>query len=79
LKPALILLDVMMPKLDGYEVLKQLKADPDLFIQRIPVIIISARKMDEDKRKGLELGALRYITKPFKVKELVAEIDRIMG
>lgn len=79
LKPDLLLLDVMMPKIDGYEVLKTLKSDPDLFIQKIPVIIISARKMEEDKRKGLNLGAVKYITKPFKVKELLSEIARIIG
>ncbi|MBI5555045.1 MAG: response regulator [Elusimicrobia bacterium] len=79
LKPDLLLLDVMMPKIDGYEVLKTLKSDPDLFIQKIPVIIISARKMAEDKRQGLDLGAAKYITKPFKVKELLSEIARIIG
>jgi CheY-like chemotaxis protein len=79
IKPDLLLLDVMMPKIDGYTVLKTLKSDPDLFIQKIPVIIISARKMEEDKRKGLDLGAVKYITKPFKVKELLSEIARIIG
>jgi PAS domain S-box-containing protein len=79
IKPDLLLLDVMMPKIDGYTVLKTLKSDPDLFIQKIPVVIISARKMEEDKRKGLELGAVKYITKPFKVKELLSEIARIIG
>jgi CheY-like chemotaxis protein len=79
IKPDLLLLDVMMPKIDGYTVLKTLKSDPDLFIQKIPVIIISARKMEEDKRKGLDLGAVNYITKPFKVKELLSEIARIIG
>lgn len=77
-KPDLLLLDVMMPKMNGYEVLRHIKSDPDLFIQKIPVIIVSARRSEEDKKRGLELGALRFITKPFKVKELMSEIQSVL-
>lgn len=78
-KPDLILLDLMMPKVDGYEVLRQLRGDPDLLLQRIPVIIISAKKMEEDRKKGLEWGAQQYLTKPFRGEELIAEVEKIIG
>jgi putative two-component system response regulator len=60
--PDIILLDVMMPDMDGYEVLRRLQADP--LTRSIPVIIISALSEQEDEYKGLELGAVDYITKP---------------
>ncbi|MBQ4832872.1 diguanylate cyclase [Pseudoalteromonas sp. MMG010] len=59
----LIILDVVMPGLDGYEVLVQLKENP--ITQSIPIIFISANKSHDDEAKGLELGAMDYITKPF--------------
>ncbi|MEI6387178.1 MAG: response regulator, partial [Spirochaetota bacterium] len=61
-KPDLILLDIMMPVMDGYEVCRQLKADPATSV--IPVIFLTARIDEEDERKGLSLGAVDYITKP---------------
>ncbi|OSM01719.1 response regulator [Magnetofaba australis] len=61
-KPDMILLDVMMPEMDGYEVCRRLKADPAT--ARIPVIFITAKSEQEDERRGLELGAVDYITKP---------------
>lgn len=62
-QPDLILLDVMMPEMDGYEVCRQLKANP--LTQSIPVIFITAMKEETDEEKGLEIGAIDYITKPF--------------
>ena len=62
--PDLILLDVMMPDLDGYAVCEALKSDPRL--KTIPVIFVTARSEVEDERRGLALGAVDYITKPFK-------------
>ncbi|WP_352260219.1 response regulator, partial [Psychrobacter sp. TB55-MNA-CIBAN-0194] len=59
----LIILDVIMPGIDGYEVLVQLKENP--ITQSIPVIFISANRSHDDEAKGLELGAMDYITKPF--------------
>ena len=61
-KPDLILLDIMMPEMDGYEVCEQLKSKTTT--QNIPVIFITARDDEEDETKGLELGAVDYITKP---------------
>lgn len=62
-QPDLILLDVMMPGMDGYEVCSQLKANP--LTQSIPVIFITALKEETDEEKGLEIGAIDYVTKPF--------------
>ena len=61
--PDLILLDIMMPDMDGYEVCRQLKSDDRT--QNIPVIFLTAKKEEEDEVKGLELGAVDYISKPF--------------
>ena len=62
-KPDLILLDIMMPEMDGYEVCKRLKADQATM--QIPVIFVTALSDAEDEAKGLTLGAVDYITKPF--------------
>ncbi|QSX40929.1 GGDEF domain-containing response regulator [Shewanella cyperi] len=62
--PSLILLDVIMPVLDGYEVCRLLKSDP--VTADIPVIFVTAKDADEDEQKGLELGAVDYITKPIR-------------
>lgn len=64
-QPDLILLDVVMPGMDGYEVCRRLKADPRT--ARIPVIFITARQAQEDEQRGLDLGAVDYITKPFSL------------
>ena len=60
--PDLILLDIVMPELDGYEVLKRLKADGET--RNIPVIFVTSKGKDEDETKGLEMGAVDYIHKP---------------
>ena len=66
----LAILDVMMPKLDGFEVLKQIRADG---IQ-IPVMMLTAKSQVDDKVEGLDLGANDYLTKPFDSKELLARL-----
>jgi sigma-B regulation protein RsbU (phosphoserine phosphatase) len=71
--PDLILLDIMMPDIDGYEVCRQLKADPAT--AAIPVIFLSALGETEDKVKGLHLGAVDYITKPFQPDEVIARVN----
>ncbi len=70
--PDLILLDVMMPGIDGYETCKKLKADP--VTQSIPVIFLTAKVETEDIVKGFELGAADYVFKPFKAPELLARV-----
>ncbi len=70
--PDLILLDIMMPLMDGYEVCHRLKADPAT--AAIPVIFLTANVSSEDEEKGFELGAVDYITKPIKQKVVLARI-----
>jgi two-component system sensor histidine kinase/response regulator len=70
--PDLVLLDIMMPKKDGYEVLRCLREDDKT--KDIPVILLTAKAETPDKVKGLELGAVDYVTKPFDYKELLARI-----
>jgi two-component system, cell cycle response regulator len=72
LRPDLILLDVQMPKIDGYEVCRRLKINQDLF--NIPVIFLTTMSTVEEKIHGLELGASDYVTKPFNASELLARV-----
>lgn len=72
--PALIVLDVMLPKLDGFEVCRRLRASGD----QTPIIMLTARDEDIDKILGLELGADDYLTKPFNPRELVARVKAIL-
>jgi DNA-binding response OmpR family regulator len=74
--PDLILLDVMMPGVDGWEVCRQLKEDATT--RDIPVLFLSARAQEEDRRRGLELGVTDYVTKPFDPGELVALVERCL-
>jgi DNA-binding response OmpR family regulator len=71
--PDLILLDVMMPGLDGYETCRQLKTYPET--QNIPVIFLTAKVETGDIVKGFELGAVDYVAKPFKTTELLSRIE----
>lgn len=71
-EPDLVVLDVMMPKMDGFESLKELRA-----FSPVPVIILSAKGTNVDKVKGLDLGADDYLAKPFSPDELVARIEAV--
>jgi len=71
--PALMVLDLMLPKIDGYEVCRRVRATSDL-----PIIMLTARDEDIDKIVGLELGADDYLTKPFNPRELVARVKAIL-
>jgi two-component system, response regulator len=75
-RPGLILLDLNMPKKDGREALKEIKADPDL--RRIPVVILTTSKAEEDIYRSYDLGANSFITKPVTFEGLV-ELMRVMG
>lgn len=74
--PDLILLDCMMPKLDGYETCRRLKQDPAL--RHIPVIFLTAKAQEVEVKKGLSLGAVGYLIKPFNPMSLAAEISQIL-
>jgi two-component system, OmpR family, alkaline phosphatase synthesis response regulator PhoP len=71
-KPDLVVLDILMPEMDGWDVLEQIEADPE--ISGIPVIMLTARVSDEDVLRGLETGAVEYMTKPFYPQDLVAAV-----
>ncbi|MDY7014520.1 MAG: response regulator [Cyanobacteriota bacterium] len=73
-RPDLILLDVLMPGMGGYEVCQELKRDP--LVCEIPIIFLSALDRAQDKVKGFEVGGVDYITKPFHIEEALARIDR---
>lgn len=68
-KPDLVLLDIMMPRIDGYEVARTLRADPET--ATLPIIMLSAKAQEEDIRKGVAVGVNEYITKPFSPEHLV--------
>ena len=74
--PDLIVLDIMLPDMDGFEVCRRLKAAPAL--RDIPVIILSARGAELDRVRGLELGADDYVTKPFSLMELLARVSAVL-
>lgn len=76
-KPDLILLDIMMPRVDGWEVLRRIKNDPE--VKDTPVAFITARTQNIDKMIGLSvMKAAGYITKPFSKQELLTEVKRIL-
>ena len=69
-KPSIILLDVMLPKMNGFDVCRALRSEGD----NVPVLILTAREEEADKVLGLEIGADDYITKPFSMRELIARV-----
>ena len=73
LNPSIILLDIMMPVLDGIEVCRQIRK-----FSRVPIIMLTARSEDDDRIMGLELGADDYITKPFNPREVVARVKAVL-
>jgi two-component system alkaline phosphatase synthesis response regulator PhoP len=75
-KPNLIILDIMLPVVDGFEVCRVLKKDNAA--AHIPIVILSAKSQETDKVVGLELGADDYITKPFSPRELIARIRAVL-
>jgi DNA-binding response OmpR family regulator len=71
--PDLVLLDVMMPRMDGFQVTSRVRE-----FSAVPIIIVTARGQDQDKIKGLDLGADDYLTKPFSVEELLARVRAVL-
>lgn len=75
--PDLLLLDVMLPRLSGFEVCRRLRALPAC--RTLPIIMLTAKGRDSEVSKGLALGATAYITKPFSVRDLVGQVQQILG
>lgn len=75
--PALVLLDVMLPGIDGYELCRRIRNDPRL--QQTRVILLTARGRDADIQKGIDAGADAYLTKPFSTRELVALVQALLA
>ena len=74
--PDLVLLDIMLPDMDGLEIVKKLRSRPDTV--RIPIILVTAKTTELDKVKGLDIGADDYLTKPFGVIELISRVKALL-
>ncbi|KPM33838.1 Response regulator receiver protein in cluster with DNA polymerase III epsilon subunit [Croceitalea dokdonensis DOKDO 023] len=75
--PDVVLLDIMMPHLDGYETLKRLRANKKL--SHTKVVFLSAKSKEADLKKGLELGVDSYETKPFSIKRIIAKVEDLIS
>lgn len=75
--PDLVLLDVMMPKRDGFDVCQTVRGNPSW--QDVRIIMLTARGRDIEREKGLALGADSYVTKPFSTKDVLAQVDELLG
>ena len=75
--PDLVLLDVMMPKLSGYEVCRRMRARADL--RHVRIVMLSAKGREAEVSKGLSVGADAYVTKPFSNRDLLAEVAQLLG
>ncbi|MBN1669160.1 MAG: response regulator [Anaerolineales bacterium] len=75
-KPDLILLDLDMPIIDGWEMIRQLKSDPDL--QSTRIVVVTAHLLPGERHRVLNLGCDGYVSKPFKLHELLSEVQRVL-
>jgi two-component system alkaline phosphatase synthesis response regulator PhoP len=76
-KPDLVFLDIMMPKISGYEVCRQVKEDPTT--RSAYIVMLTARGQEEDERRALDMGADEFMTKPFSPRKMRAKLDEILG
>jgi len=76
-QPDLLILDLMLPKLNGYEICTMLKQD--IRYQKIPIILFTAKTQDKDEKLGMECGANAYVRKPFRAPELLETIRKLLG
>lgn len=75
--PALVLLDIMMPDMDGYAICKHIKGNKKL--QHIKVVFLSAKSKESDVQKGYDLGASLYVTKPFSTRDLMKKVRELLA
>ncbi|WP_298272527.1 response regulator [Geobacter sp.] len=76
-KPDLVILDIMLPEMDGFEVCRRIKANPET--SHIPIIMLTAKKSSQDQKKGLDAGAAAYVTKPFKSARIMEIIQGLIA
>jgi CheY-like chemotaxis protein len=76
-RPDLVLLDIMMPRIDGYEVARTLRADAET--AEMPIVMLSAKAQEEDIQRGIDVGVNEYITKPFSPEHLVHVVADYLG
>ncbi len=76
-RPDLVILDIMLPEMDGFEVCRQIKENP--VTKSIPVVMLTAKKSNQDVTRGMEVGADAYITKPFKSAKVIEVIEGLLG
>ena len=77
-RPNLVVLDIMMPKMDGYEVTERLRSDPDTVLAATPILMLSAKAQDEDIIRGIQAGSEAYITKPFDPEILTTAVAAML-
>src|SRR3974377_3205 len=75
----LVLLDLMMPDLDGWELCRMVRRNEQKHIRETPILVLSARTLPEDRIQGLELGADDYLTKPFSLAELTLRVEKLLA
>ncbi len=76
-RPDLVILDVMMPRKNGFEVCAEIRTNPEL--AGLPILMLTAKGREAEMKKGLSLGADAYITKPFSTRDLVAKVNELLG
>jgi len=76
-KPDLVILDIMLPEIDGFEVCRRIKENPET--SGIPVVMLTAKKNSQDVARGTEVGAAAYLTKPFKSAKVIEVIEGLIG
>lgn len=76
-RPDLVILDIMLPEMDGFEVCRQIKDNPET--NTIPVVMLTAKKSNQDVTRGMQVGADAYITKPFKSAKVIEVIEGLIG
>lgn len=76
-KPDLILMDLQLPKVDGFEATRRIKADPDL--SHIPIVAVTSYALSGVEEKALEAGCEDYVAKPFRPRELLAKVQQLLG